>query len=98
DIRDAKARRGRKLPLRVGARMDAGEPRGTAAPRQLGKHLERRARITKAMHERAKGAWADILAADQAEPIDALFVRERKLRLVAVVHNAPGRVERGHAV
>src|SRR5262249_29251855 len=90
DIGGAVAGRGSELPFGVRARVNAGEPRRTAATRQLRKRFESRTRIAEATNECAKGARPDILTANQAEPIDTLLVGEGKFRVVAVVHNAPG--------
>jgi hypothetical protein len=49
---------------------------GAAAARQCRQRLERRACSAKMVEQRAKGAWADILTANEAEPIEALLIRQ----------------------
>ena len=47
-----------------------------ATLRQRGQRLERRPRPAEMIEQRAEGPWSDILAADEAEPIDPLLVGE----------------------
>jgi hypothetical protein len=46
---------------------------GTAAARQCRQHLERRARSAEMVEQRAKGARADILTADEPQPVEPLL-------------------------
>src|SRR5580692_4454674 len=48
--------------------------RPTATPRQRGQGLERGAGAAEMIDEGAKRAWPDVLAADQAQPVEPLLV------------------------
>ena len=63
-----------KLALGVFQRIDFSRPFGATAPGESRKRLERRARSAKMIDERAKGARTDILAANEAQPVEPLLV------------------------
>jgi hypothetical protein len=52
---------------------------GAAAARQCRQRLKRRARSAEMVEQR--GAWADILAADKAESVEPLLIRQNVLVL-----------------
>ena len=54
---------------------DAAGTRRAATPRQIGQALQRRAGIAEMTEERVEGARADIVRADQAQPVDPLGIR-----------------------
>ena len=47
---------------------------GAAAARQCRQRLERRARSAEMVEQRAKGARADILTADEPQPVEPLLI------------------------
>ena len=49
---------------------------GAAAPREIGQRLERRAGAAEMIEQRAERARADIFAADEPQPVEALLVAE----------------------
>jgi hypothetical protein len=48
----------------------------TAAARQRRQRLERRAGSAEMVEQRPKGARADILTADESQPVQPLFIRQ----------------------
>ena len=58
---------------------DADRPAGAAAAREVGQGGERRRRAAAAIEQRAEGARADVLAADQPQPVETLAVAETRL-------------------
>ena len=62
--------------------------RGTTTPRQRGQGLERGAGAAEMIDEGAEGARPDVLAADEAQPVEALFVGEVDV-VRSLVHFAP---------
>ena len=48
---------------------------GAAAARQRRQRLKRGAGSAEMIEQRAKGAWADILAADEPQPVEPLLIR-----------------------
>ena len=67
---------------------DAPRTRSAAAPRQIGQPLQRRARIAEMGDERVEGARADIVAADQPQPVDPVGLGDIRRELCPVVHAA----------
>jgi hypothetical protein len=65
-----------ELALRILARGDAGGTLGAAAAGKLGKRRQCGARAAVVIDQRAEGAWADVVAADEAQPIEPLLVGE----------------------
>ena len=66
--------RRRHLALGVLARVDArGTPRAAAAGK-IGQRRERGAGATAVIDQGAEGARPDMVAADEAQPVEALFV------------------------
>jgi hypothetical protein len=63
----------------------------TAAPRQRGQGLKRGARPAEMIDEGAKRARPDILAADEAQPVEALLVGKVD-SFCALVHSSPNTV------
>jgi hypothetical protein len=63
-----------ELALRLLARGDAGRTLGAAAAGKIGKRRKRGARAAVMIDERAEGPRADVVAADQAQPIEPLLV------------------------
>ena len=55
---------------------DADRPLRAAAPREIGQRVERRARAAAIVDQRAEGARADVLRADQPQPVEPLVVAE----------------------
>ena len=89
DQAHAKRAGGLQLALGVGTRIDAGG-RGAAAPRQIRHRLERRARAAVMVDERAEGARADIVAADELQPVEPLLVGQTNAVVAPFVgHIAP---------
>ena len=60
----------RQLALDLLGGRDADRPPRAAAPRQLRQRLQRRARAAAVVDERAKGARAHVLRADQPQPVE----------------------------
>jgi hypothetical protein len=89
DERNAKLLRGFDLTLDRFARTNLRRS-SAAAPRQLGQGLERRAGAAEMIDEGAKRARPDVLAADEAEPVEPLLVGEMDVvhRLVHVCPQA----------
>ena len=63
---------GGKLPLGILARANPHRPPGAAAPGEIRQRLERRAGTAAVIDERAKGARANVLGANEAQPVEAL--------------------------
>ena len=57
------------------ARADDLRRAGAAAARQRWQRLKRRAGSAEMVEQRAKGAWADILTADEPQPVEPLLIR-----------------------
>ena len=72
----AQSVRGLDLALGLLARIDLRRAATAAAARQRRQRFQRCARAAEMIDQRPKGARTDILAADKAQPVDALFVRE----------------------
>ena len=89
DERDAEFSRGVDLTLGRVARTNLRRRRA-ATPRQRGQGLKRGARAAEMIDEGAKRARPDILAADEAQPVEALLVGEMDVvrRLVHVCPQA----------
>ena len=94
---DIRARQSRRSARRAAApasssrsmsstRGDADRPAGAAAPRQFRQRGERAPRPAATRDERAKRARADILRADQPQPIETLVIAEPRFerRLAAI--------------
>jgi hypothetical protein len=56
--------------------MDAGGTARTAAAGEIGQRRERRACAAVVVDQRAEGARADIVAANEAKPIEALLLAQ----------------------
>ena len=67
---------------------DAPGTRGTAAARQIGQPLQRRARSAEMIDERMEGARPDIVAADQPQAVDPVGLGEVGRELCPVMHAA----------
>jgi hypothetical protein len=65
---------GRELALGVLARADAGRPGCAPSSGEIGQRGQRRARIAAMPDQGLKRARADMIAADQPQPIDPLLV------------------------
>ena len=76
DEAGADARGGGDLPLRFRAGVDPQRPRRAATPRQLRQRRERRTGATAVIDEGTEGARPDILAADEAQPVEPLAVAQ----------------------
>src|SRR5207253_1071211 len=74
DERGAELGGGGKLALGVRPRADAAWPRRAAAPRQLRQGGKRGAGAAVMVDEGAERARPDMLAADQAQPVELLRV------------------------
>ena len=63
-------------------------PERAAPPRarQIGQPLQRRARVTEMIEERIKGSRADVVAADQPQPVDPVGLGEVGCELCPVMH------------
>ena len=75
DERDVEFSRGVHLTLSLVARTNLRRRRA-AAPRQRGQGLKRRAGAAEMIDESAKRPRSDVLAADEAQPVEALLVGE----------------------
>ena len=69
--------------------MRAGRARA-AAPRQLRQRVERGARAAAMIEQGAEGARADIVAADEAQPVEPLLVGQTHARCELVRQRTPG--------
>jgi hypothetical protein len=76
DEAGADARGGRDLLLGVLAGADAQRPSRAAAARQLRQRRERRTGAAAVIDEGTEGARPDILAADEAQPVEPLAVAQ----------------------
>ena len=71
-----------ELALGIGARTDAGRTRRAASAGELRQALERRFGTAAMLQQRPEGAWSDVLAADQPQPVDPVLVGEAESRSV----------------
>src|SRR5262249_38532271 len=55
---------------------DAAGPHGAAAPRELGERLERGAGAAEMIDQEAERARPDVVAADEAQPVEPLLVAQ----------------------
>lgn len=95
---DAEAARGEKLALGFVRGRDADRAHRPAAAGEIGDCIERRARPAIVVEQRAEGARPDILAADQAQPVEPLLIVQAYLTRHVRVHSAdrkPGTWSRG---
>src|SRR5205823_4511186 len=74
DQADVEGGGGRELTLGLAARMDARRAAGAAAARQVGQGSERRARTAVMLEQGAERARADMVAANEAQPVEPLLV------------------------
>jgi len=93
------AGRVRRLELALGilARGDATRTFGAAAAGEFGDRRQGRARPAVMIDQRAECARADIVAADQAQPIEPLLVVEPHA-LVCFTHDAPRALPPGDSI
>jgi hypothetical protein len=73
---DTDLQAGEQFALRILRAADAAGPVGAAPPRQLGQPVQRRAGAAEVIQQGTKGARADIVRADQPQPIDPRGVAE----------------------
>jgi len=73
---DAEGFRRLELTLGVLAGMDAGGTARAAAAGEIGQRRQRRAGAAVVVDQRAEGARADIVAADEAKPIEPLLLAQ----------------------
>jgi hypothetical protein len=76
DESDAERLRRLELALAVVAGMDAGGAARAAAAGKTGERRQRRAGAAVMVDQRAEGARADIVAADEAKPIEPLLLAQ----------------------
>jgi hypothetical protein len=85
--------RDRDFAHRLFARANLHGAAGAATPRQRWQRLQRGAGTAEMIDQRAERARADIGAADEAQPVDPLFVRQADIVffVFSVAHLAPRR-------
>jgi hypothetical protein len=76
DESDAEGFRRLELALGVLAGVDADGTARAAAAGEIGQRRQRRAGAAVMVDQRAEGAWADIVAADEAKPIEPLLLAQ----------------------
>src|SRR5690606_5192265 len=72
----AEAAGGGKLRFRLRHGGDAARPRRAAAVRQVRQTFECGAGAAAVVDQRAEGAWPDMVAADQPQPVEPLCVAQ----------------------
>jgi hypothetical protein len=80
-----------QLALGIFARIDARRSRRSAPSRKLGQRIKRAARAAVSIQERSERTRADMLAANEAQPIEPLLVVQCGCLGVLAAHVIPSR-------